>query len=270
MAESRAEEEMRFDPEKTREAKLRRDGALLQFLLDTKYDPNRPMGNVAQSQIGDVISAWLVGLHKEVSLVIHRSNEWLDRAIEEDEEFGVDKNLHRRTLHWARAIGEWLETGWNAEGCWDNARVFEEAAWRYEKRPWSANEIVKSGLGDYMAFAYLGGEHNGGFDAGIDTYERWVGEKKPSLRKTLTPYEYGYLLCLHRERQQFDAAELFTAGRRMLQANLEETWLGGGQYIRAATWLKIVYCDHDPSLTPLQVVLSAYDNMPKVARPEFL
>src|SRR5262249_17643103 len=146
---------------KVRESKLRRDGALLRFLLDTTYDPGRPMGNVAQHQIAEVISAWLVGLHEEVSPVVHRSNEWLDRAIGEDEEFGVDKNLHRRTLHWGRALGEWLETGWNAEGSWDNARLFEEAAWRYEKRPWPANEIVTSGLSDYMAFAVLSGEHNG-------------------------------------------------------------------------------------------------------------
>ncbi|MEW6343534.1 MAG: hypothetical protein AB1704_22980 [Pseudomonadota bacterium] len=270
MAESLAKEEMRFDPEKTRETKLRRDSASLKFLLDTQHDASRPMGNVAQNQIGEVINACLVGLHKEVFPVVHRSNEWLDRAIEEDEEFGVDKNLHRRTLHWARGIGEWLETGWNAEGSWDNARVFEEAAWRYEKRPWPANEIVKSGLGDYMAFAYLGGECNGGFDAGIDTYERWVGPRKLSLNEILTPYEFGYLLCLHREQQLFDEAALFAAGRRMLQANLEETWLGAGQYIRAATWLKIVYCDHDSSLTPLEILLRAYDNMPKVPRPKFL
>ncbi|MBB3919589.1 hypothetical protein GGQ65_006935 [Rhizobium fabae] len=31
----------------------------------------------------------------------------------------------------------------------------------------------------------------------------------------------------------------------MLRANLEETWLGDGQYERAATWLKIVYWDRD-------------------------
>jgi hypothetical protein len=268
--ESLAEQKMKFDPKQVRDSKLRRDGALLQFLSNTHYDQNRPMGNVAQRQLGEVISAWLVGLHQQVSPVIHRSNEWLDLAIEQDEDFGVDRNLHRRTLHWARALGEWLETGWNAEGSWDNARLFEEAAWCYEKRPWPADEIVKSGLGDYMAFAYLGGEHDGGFDAGIEAYERWVGETKLSLRKTLTPYEFGYLLCLHHSRQMFDEAELFTAGRRMLQANLDEIWLGAGQYIRAATWLKIVYGDHDSSLTPLQVLLSAYDNMPKVSRPEFL
>ena len=86
----------------------------------------------------------------------------------------------------------------------------------------------------------------------------------------LKPREFGYALCLHRARSQFEEEELFEAGRRMLQANLEETWIGAGQNMRAATWLKIVYWHHDESLTPLQVILKAYDNMPNVIRPDFV
>jgi len=56
----------------------------------------------------------------------------------------------------------------------------------------------------------------------------------------------------------------------MLQANLQKNWLGGGQYIRSATWLKIVYWHNDEALTPLQTVLKAYENMPKVPRPDFV
>lgn len=71
-----------------------------------------------------------------------------------------------------------------------------------------------------MAFAYQGGEHDDGFEAGIDMYERWIGEKPLSLKKVLKPREFGYALCLHRVRGQFDEGELVVAGRRMLQANL--------------------------------------------------
>ena len=56
----------------------------------------------------------------------------------------------------------------------------------------------------------------------------------------------------------------------MLQANLEETWLGAGQYTRAATWLKIVYWDRDQTLAPLATILKAYDNMPNVPLPDFM
>ena len=261
---------MLFDPIKSRLNGF--DNEMLQFYLSTQYDENRPMGNVAASELGMVVKAWLVGLHNEINPVIQRSNQWLDRSIEEDEKFGPDPNAHRTTLHWARAIGGWLENGVNDEGEWNLARVFEEARWRYEKRPWSTNEIVKSGLDDYMAFAYQGGEHDDGFQAGIDMYERWTGKSGPvSLSKVLKPREFGYALCLHRTcQQQFDETDLFKAGRKMLQANLQETWLGGGQMIRAATWLKIVYWHYDEPLTPLQTILMAYDNMPKVPRPDFV
>ncbi|WP_287019609.1 hypothetical protein [Herbaspirillum sp.] len=260
---------MSFDPIKSRTNGF--NDEMLNFYLGTQYDENRPMGNVAVSEIGTVVKAWLLGLHNEVSPIIHRSNEWLDRAIKEDEKFGPDPNAHRTTLHWARAIGGWLEDGWNYEGEWDAARIFEEARWRYEQRPWSTHEIVKSGLDDYMAFAYQGGEYDDGFEAGIEMYERWTGKTGVTLSKTLKPRDFGYALCLHRTaRQSFDEKDLFKAGCKMLQANLQDTWLGGGQFIRAATWLKIVHWHNDETLTPLQTILKAYDNMPKVPRPDFV
>ncbi|MCQ2995023.1 hypothetical protein QCD79_25570 [Pseudomonas quasicaspiana] len=260
---------MLFDPIKTRFNGF--SEGMLKWQLEAQYDPRRPMGNVASSDLSDVISAWLVGLHGEIAPVLPRSLQWIDKAIGIDEEFGPDINAHRTTLHWAKALGEWMDTGWDSEGEWDLARVYEEARWRYEPRPWSAHEIVKSGLDDYMAFAYQGGEHDDGFEAGIEMYQRWTGKTEVSLSKALKPRDFGYALCLHRTAtQQFDEDDLLKAGRKMLQANLQETWLGGGQYIRAATWLKIVHWHYDQTLTPLQTILKAYDDMPKVPRPDFL
>lgn len=40
---------------------------MLRFLLETKYESSRPMGNVAQSNLGTVIKAWLVGLGTTVA-----------------------------------------------------------------------------------------------------------------------------------------------------------------------------------------------------------
>jgi hypothetical protein len=169
------------------------------------------------------------------------------------------------------AIGSWMDTGLDNEGEWDETRVYEEARWRYEKRPWPTSEIVKYGLDDYMAFAFQGGEHDIGFEAGIDMYERWTGKTDISLSGTLKPHELGYALCLCKAgRRDFAPDDLFKAGRRMLRANLRENWLGGGQFIRAATWLKIVYWHPGETVTPLQTILKAYENMPKVPRPDFL
>lgn len=245
---------------------------MLRWLLDTQYDPSLPMGNFANSHLDDVIRAWLVGLQREIAPLIPRSLQWIDKALERNEIFGADINAYRGTLYRAKAIGRWLEDGVDSEGDWDAARVYEEIKWRHEKYPWSTNEIIKHGLDDYIAFAYQGGAHNDGFQAGIEMYERWTGKSGPiSLSKLLKPREFGYALCLYRTcQQQFDEEELFKAGRRMLQENLQETWLGGGQMIRAATWLKIVYWHYDESLTPLQTILKAYDNMPKVSKPGFV
>ncbi|WP_210202679.1 hypothetical protein [Rhizobium sp. J15] len=213
-----------LDPELLQANLLRNDGAMLRFYLGAEYDNKLPMGNVARSHLNFAIELQLVGFRSESDTIVHRANRWLDNALAHDEKLGANQDLHRTLLHWACAIGTWLENGSNDEGHWNQARVHAESAWRFEARPWPRNEIIKSGLDDYMAFAYRGGAH----EAGIDMYEHWIGEKPLSLKKALKPREFGYALCLHRARGRFGEDELFEAGRRMLQANLEQIWLGGG------------------------------------------
>lgn len=267
-----------FDPIVTRKNGFTE--GMLNFLLGTKYDESLPMGNFARSELGVVISAWLVGLENEVRSVLPRCVDWLEKAIKRDEQFGVSQNLYRRDLYWAKAIADWMDTGWDSAE-WENARIFEEAAWRYEKRPWPMNEIIRDGLDDYMAFAYQTGDDatpDGmeGFENGIQMYEHWVNDTPPSLSKTLKPREYAYALCLYGCRPEIAHANgyapetLFEAGRRMLKANLESKWFGNGQFIRGATWLKIVYWNRGEELTPLQTILKAYDNMPNVPCPDFV
>ncbi len=269
---------MVYDPILSREKAF--EPAMLRWLLDMKYDATRPMGNVAKSNIGMAIDAWLVGLHDEINPVISRGIDWIIEALRRDEELGPNQNLYRRDLYWAKAIADWMDTGWDSAE-WENARIFEEAAWRYEKRPWPMNEIIRDGLDDYMAFAYQTGDDatpDGmeGFENGIQMYEHWVNDKAPSLAKALKPREYAYALCLYGCRPEVAHANgytqeaLFEAGRRMLKANLESKWFGAGQFIRGATWLKIVYWNRGEELTPLQTILKAYDNMPNVPRPDFV
>uniref|UniRef100_UPI003BEEE0F9 hypothetical protein n=1 Tax=Burkholderia arboris TaxID=488730 RepID=UPI003BEEE0F9 len=269
---------MIFDPILAR--RLMEEGTLPR-VSRTTYEDGLPMGNIASHNLSDVIEAWLVNLVEESRPIIERSIDWIDRAVSIDEDFGTNRSLHRVTLHWAKAMAEWMDTGWDSAE-WERARIFEEAAWRNEKRPWPMNEIIRDGLDDYMAFAYQTGDDatpDGmeGFENGIQMYEHWVNDKPPSLKKTLKPREYAYALCLFGCRPEISHANgytheaLFEAGRRMLQANLESTWFGNGQFIRGATWLKIVYWNHgDEELTPLQTILKAYENMPNVPRPDFV
>ncbi|MDC6176417.1 hypothetical protein [Ralstonia solanacearum] len=258
-----------------------------------EFDANLPMGNFAANEIEDVISAWLVGLHNEVSVVIPRSLEWLDSAIASGEEnrFGPLPCMHRVTLHAAKAMGSWMRNSENDEHIWLIAqtaqaeymqtgyvKVLGPDRFDYELQrfvpqevhglPYSSSRIVRDGLlDDFMAFAFQAGQ----FEQGIAEYEKHLVPKVPSLKKALKPRDFAYALCLHRAgRHIFDEADLLSSGRKMLQAHLQETWLGRGQFLRAATWLKIVYWRHDPSLTPLQTVLKAYEDMPKVPRPDFV
>jgi hypothetical protein len=243
---------------------------MLKFFLKTDVEEDAPIGNIAVSKISTVIDAWLVGLHQEIEPIINCANQWIDIAIgnKEEDRFGRDPNMHRTTLHWGRAVGEWLENGTNYERMWNIARISEEARWHYKASPWSVKEVLQHGLEDYMAFAYQCGE----FQAGIETYERWKERSGPmSLSKVFKPGDFAYALCLHRAgNQRFSEDDLFNAGRKMLRSHLQEKWLGGGQFIRAATWLKIVYWHREQSLTPLTTVLKAYENMPKVSKPEFV
>lgn len=261
---------MLFDPIKSKMNAFSEE--MLKFHLGTQFDPARPMGNVASFDLEYVIKAWLVGLHAEVAPIIPRSLDWIGIAQQRGERFGVDQNAYRTTLHWAKAMGIWMESGRNVNEEWKITRDYEEARWSYEERPWSAREIINSGLDDYMAFAYLSGELHGGFEAGIEVYERWMGKpERLLLSKLKKPRDFAYALCLQSVgRQSFEENDLFRAGRKLLQANLQETWFGSGQYIRGTMWLKIVYGYSGENLTPLQTVLRAYDNMPKVNRPEFI
>ena len=268
---------MTFDPIRSREVLI--EGTLPR-VLRTPHTKEWPMGNIASHNLSDVIEAWLVGLENESASIVSRCINWLDGAIKQGENFGTNPAFHRVTLHWSKAVADWMDTGWDSAE-WESARIFEEAAWRNEKRPWPMNEIIRDGLDDYMAFAYQTGDDatpDGmeGFENGIQMYEHWVNDKAPSLAKALKPREYAYALCLYGCRPEVAHANgytpeaLFEAGRRMLKANLESKWFGAGQFIRGATWLKIVYWNRGEELTPLQTILKAYDNMPNVPRPDFV
>lgn len=260
---------MVFNPIRKRQTS--EEGGLAR-VLRTAFDDAAPMGNIAHHDLEAVLYAWLVGFYTEVASVIPRALEWLDTAIQRDEQFGLERNFHRMTLHWSRSLGLWMRDAASATEGWDLTRRFCDEALAHDTNVWSKPHILTYRLDDYMAFSVQAER----YEVGLAEFERCHGPKQISPKRTLKPRELGYALCLHKARGQFDAEELFQAGRRMLQANLEQNWLGMGQGLRAATWLKIVYWDRDvregraSTLTPLQTVLKAYENMPNVPLPEFI
>lgn len=195
---------------------------------------------------------------------------WVEQALAAGELRGTDPNAYATELHHAKAIGAWLHDGQPHEADWRAAQKHEEARWSFPGRPWPQAEIVQW-LGDYMAFGYLGNDA-ALIDHAIATWERLTQRSGvKSLAKSPSPRQMGYAYCLHRAgRLELGVDALYEGGRRMLQGNLQEHWLGAGQYIRAATWLKIVHGQHDPLLGPVEVILKAYEDKPKVAKPEYL
>ncbi|MDO8768059.1 MAG: hypothetical protein Q7K57_05030 [Burkholderiaceae bacterium] len=218
----------------------------------------------------------------------------MDLAIagKEEDRLGESPDLHRHTLHKAKAMGQWMLNAQNDKASFEVAlngldgyfqrggvKVLGRDVFNYELQKFQPNEIrgipiskkealdsFGGALDDFMALAFQAEQ----YEAGIAKYESYCAATAPSLKKLLKPREFGYALCLHHARGQYTPSDLHAAGRKMLQAKLEDDWLGHGQSMRAATWLKVVYWHADPSLTPLETVLKAYDNMPQVARPTFV
>jgi hypothetical protein len=255
---------MLFDPLR------RRETAMIDFLINTEYDSERPMGNVALSSINMLIGDWIVGLKSETEAILPSRIEWMQIAIDSDENFkGLYESatFHKYNLYKYLALAKWLHTGVDSQVAWQHARVifadnYVSGDW-YGKRKFRTNA-----LDDYLALCIQAKN----YQAGIDEFEKYHRQIIISLkRKRITPREYGYLVCQNKLNPVYDDATMIELGRKMLVANLEDhPWLGYGQYSTAAMWLKIVYWCHKKNLTPEQNLLQCYENMPNVPKPDFI
>ena len=255
---------MLFDPVR------RRQTAMIDFLINTEYDSERPMGNVALSSINMLIGDWIVGLKSETEAILSSRIEWMQTAINSDETLkGLyeSASFHKYNLYKHLALAKWLHTGVDSQVDWQHARVifadnYVSGDW-YEKRKFRTNA-----LDDYLALCIQAKN----YQAGIDEFEKYHGQKTISLkRKKITPREFGYLVCQNKLNPVYDDATMIELGRKMLVANLEDhPWLGYGRYSTAAMWLKIVYWHHDEELTPEQILLKCYENMPNVPKSDFI
>ena len=246
----------------------KRTNAMIDFLIDAKYDSKRPMGNVALNGINMLIGHWIVGLKSENEIILPSRIEWLQMAIDSDETLkGLYESatFHKYNLYKHLALAKWLYTGVDSQKDWQYARAlfydnYVSGNW-YEKRKFRTDA-----LDDYIALCVQAES----YQAGIDEFEKYHGQKKVSLKtKTITPRDYGYLICQNKLNPVHDDATMIELGRKMLVAHLEDhPWLGYGQYSTAAMWLKIVYWHNNRNLTPEHTLLKCYDNMPNISKPD--
>lgn len=255
-----AGEFMKFDPVKKRKTA---EEFNLDWILSTEFEEDMPMGNVMASRLDSVISLTLVGLGDAVTPVLPKFVSWLKIAIAQKEDFGDSPSFHQRNLNWALGMYSWMLDRTTPLDVWEQARVFDLAA--VEEGAFGHKGIATDRLGDYMAFCLQSGK----YAEGIAEFEKYHGKREFSANKTLKPREFGYRQCLAHIDNHANPFPTNEVGHKMLQANLED-WLSYGAYCRAATWLKIVNWDTGEKSHPVDVILSAYEDMPNTARPDFI
>lgn len=245
---------MKWNPGEKRSGFLKEDRAPIRFYLNKKFDPSAPMGNRAIKNVDAVISLWLCGLAQEIEPIFTNTLAWLDYAIESGETTGPSL-FHRAKLCEAKAICEWLTKSEKSPSLWTDAMIHYMSKMA-EKGP------SQRGLGTrYVEECLPSCVFAGNYENGIAEFEKYCGAKTLSLKKTLRPREFAYALCLHRLRGEFGDEELFEAGKRMLRAYVDEEWLCNGEYIVAATWIKLVQSLKSSDWSPMQTLLSVYDVM---------
>ena len=120
-------------------------------------------------------------------------------------------------------------------------------------------------LDEHLGMAWLARR----FDEGVASYRLKLPNAVVDAKKAMSPRDFAYLLCAGHEDSQPTPPEVLNAGHRMLKHKLSSEWLGRGQSLRAAMWLKIVNDAEGSERSPREALLSAYDDMTKVVRPEF-
>lgn len=239
----------------------------------------------ASSRINSLIQEWLLGLSAEIYPDLVKYNSCLEEYLTR-----YDKaRLSPSQLEGSYAFSSWMIDGQNnlkahqlaldgfdeyfKQG-WVKYRpdVFNYKLQKFERNeitglPVPDKEILKEPLADYLAHCIQCGE----YARGVSLYERVGGRKIVSSKKLKTALGFGYWVCKQKsENIEIPHDEYLEAGERVLINNLQENWLGYGQYLRAANWLKVVYWHTGVTKTPLETILKAYDVMPDVVKPDFL
>lgn len=226
-----------------------------------KFNPDNPMGNYAIHLLDNIISGYLVNLKKEVEIYLPTVHQWLDFAIEKNEAFGEGNDLifHHARLFRSKALAVWMSENLNAADYWQKSfelwKDFDGLNNIYAK-----SKFKTDFLDDFLQLCVQCSQ----YQVGIDRFEHYHGKKEISIKKKMTPREYGYVLCRNYLEPKYSQEELVEAGEQMLTKYMEEPWLRMGLYSYAAIWLKIVYWDNKKVSTPYETILRAYDSMPNI------
>jgi hypothetical protein len=217
-------------------------------------------GNAASGNMSFIVTAWLLGREADVREPLATSLQWFDHARSVDEQFGESPHFEAAHRNEAHGLALWLANGVSSKLPYQTAvRHFEHhfesegkkarrgppkfdyAAQRYEDPeirgiPFEPEDILNGSLDDYLASCLQCGE----FTRGAALYEKVGGKTGIADSKIQHAIHFGYWLCKSGRDGSISAQQCGAIGARVLRASLRERWLGRGQNVRAATWLKIV------------------------------
>jgi hypothetical protein len=241
------------------------------------------------SQLDAVVAGWLVGLAPEYRSHLKQLRARFEEANTKDERLGESPHFWAATRNNAYGLCCWMLDGttdlapfslavksWEAHFQTEGQKKrggpqFDYAAQRYDDPfirgiPFEPKDILHGSLADYLS-ACIQSEQ---FSLGAGLYERVGGKTNVSDARIQTDLHLGYWLCKRASSAGIPPDACQAIGKRVLRSNLQGVWLSRGQYVRAATWLKIVASHANWQLSPPEVILQAYDLMPDVVRPSFV
>ena len=232
----------------------------LAYLRDACQKNPEFRGNSARVLTGSIVEAWLLGREADVREPLATVLQWFEEANAVDEQFGEGPHFHAALRNEAHGLALWLSNGVSSKLPYQTAvqhyerhfetegkkarrgpPKFDHAAQRYEDPqihglPFEPADILSGSLEDYLASCVQCGE----FARGAALYEKVGGKVGLADSKIQHAIHLGYWLCQHGRDGSIPAESCIAIGARVLRASLPTRWLGAGQNVRAATWLKIV------------------------------
>ena len=236
----------------------------LGYEASSTYHPERPMGSWGMSTIENAALAALVGFSEQMRTHLLRAINWMDLAIAKNEDLGPNRAAYHAQLVEAKALARWLDSADPATAIWAETHD-RHLGYLGEDLVGITGRWLAIHIDLLMAQAYQAER----YAWAVAFFERMVGAKTFNLKRITSPRHVAYAKSLQALDQRFDPADVHAAGRRMLATYLDKHWLSQGQSVRAAIWLKIVHWQPGSSLSPVEVMLKAYDDMPHVTRPAF-
>jgi hypothetical protein len=244
---------------------------------------------MAQKCLEAVILGWLVGFAGELDDTLRKCAKWFAHANSDGERMGDTPHFHSALRNEAYGLCLWMLGSsdampyklavehWTRHFEGEGTRKkrgdpkFNFETQRFEDPfirglPFERKDILHGSLNDCLASCVQAGE----FSKGKSLYESVGGKSDLADSRIQTDVHFGYWLCSKADLGEIQRDACDKIGRRVLQSNLQSNWLGMGQMLRAATWLKVVSENARWELPPPMVFSRAYDLMPKVARPAFV